>query len=114
MSEEQVFTSCTNGGPIFVHVKDGKVLRIRPIIFDDKDAKSWTIEAQGRKFTPYRKATVSSYVLTERARCYSPDRIQYPMKRIDFDPNGERHPENRGKSGYERISWEQALDIVGG
>ena len=48
----------------------------------------------------------------ERVRVYSEDRIKYPMKRIDFDPKGERHPENRGKSGYVRISWDEALDIV--
>ena len=34
------------------------------------------------------------------------------MKRVDFDPNGERNPQNRGKSGYVRISWEEALDLV--
>ena len=34
------------------------------------------------------------------------------MKRVDFDPNGERNPQNRGVSGYERISWDEALDIV--
>jgi trimethylamine-N-oxide reductase (cytochrome c) len=33
---------------------------------------------------------------------------------VDFDPNGERHPENRGKSGYVPISWKEALDIVAG
>ena len=34
------------------------------------------------------------------------------MKRVDFDPQGERNPQNRGISGYERISWDEALDIV--
>ena len=34
------------------------------------------------------------------------------MKRVDFDPNGERNPQNRGKSGYVRISWDEALDLV--
>ncbi len=34
------------------------------------------------------------------------------MKRVDFDPNGERNPQNRGVSGYERISWDEALDLV--
>jgi trimethylamine-N-oxide reductase (cytochrome c) len=43
---------------------------------------------------------------------YTEDRILYPMKRVDFDYKGDRHPENRGKSGYERISWEEALEIV--
>ena len=36
------------------------------------------------------------------------------MKRVDFDPNGERNPQNRGKSGYVRISWDEALDLVAG
>jgi trimethylamine-N-oxide reductase (cytochrome c) len=43
---------------------------------------------------------------------YSPDRLLYPMKRVDFDLNGERNPQNRGISGYERISWDEALDII--
>lgn len=111
---EQVFTSCTNQGPIFVHVRDGKIVRIRPLIFDQDDAPSWIIEANGRVCTPPRKATLAPSVLTERQRVYSEDRIKYPLKRIDFDPKGERHPENRGKSGYERISWEEALDLVAG
>ena len=43
---------------------------------------------------------------------HSPDRLLYPMKRVDFDPEGERNPQNRGISGYERISWEDAIEIV--
>lgn len=45
---EQVFTSCTNQGPNFVHVKDGRITRIRPIVFDETDAPSWTIEVNGK------------------------------------------------------------------
>ncbi len=111
---EQVFTNCTVGGPIFVYVKDGKITRVRPLIFDDKDAASWTIDVNGRKFSPPRKATLAPFTLTERTKVYSEDRIKYPLKRIDFDPQGDRHPETRGKSGYERISWDEALDIVTG
>ena len=111
---EQVFTNCTVGGPIFVHVKDGKITRVRPLIFDDKDAASWTIDVNGRKFSPPRKATLAPFTLTERTKVYSEDRIKYPLKRIDFNPQGDRHPETRGKSGYERISWDEALDIVTG
>src|SRR6195256_4881011 len=43
---------------------------------------------------------------------YSPDRLLYPMKRVDFDPNGARNPQNRGKSGYVRISWEEAIRLL--
>jgi molybdopterin guanine dinucleotide-containing S/N-oxide reductase-like protein len=106
------YTSNSNGGPVFVYVKDGKILRITPIEFDDKDAPSWTIEARGRTFTPPRKTTISPHTQVFKSMIYSPDRLLYPMKRVDFDPKGERNPQNRGVSGYERISWDEALDIV--
>jgi molybdopterin guanine dinucleotide-containing S/N-oxide reductase-like protein len=109
---EQIFTNCEVGGPVFVHVKDGRIIRIRPIRLDESDAGSWTIEVEGKKYSPPRKMTLSTYVLTERNRIYSEDRVAYPRKRIDFDPNGDRHPENRGRSPYVRISWDEALDIV--
>ncbi len=106
------FTSNTNGGPVFVYVRDGRILRITPIEFDEDDADPWTIEARGHSFTPPRKTTVSSHTLAWKSLIYSPDRLLYPMKRVDFDPDGERNPQNRGTSGYERISWDEALDIV--
>ena len=109
---EQVFTQCTGGGPVFVYVKDGEITRIRPIVFDENDSPSYKIEARGRTFSPPRKVALSPFTLTERVKIYSENRIKYPMKRVDFDPNGKRNPENRGKSAYERISWEEAMDIV--
>ena len=42
------YVSNTNGGPLFVYVKDGRILRITPIEFDDDDAPSWSIEARGQ------------------------------------------------------------------
>ncbi|MFC1862853.1 molybdopterin-dependent oxidoreductase [Thermodesulfobacteriota bacterium] len=103
-----------NGMPIFVYVKNGRIIRTTPIDLNDRDADSWTIEARGKKFTPPRKTTLSPYTCAIKSMVYSPDRLLYPMKRVDFDPKGERNCENRGISGYEQISWEGALDIVAG
>jgi len=100
------------GGPISVHVKEGKIIRVRPLIIDENDLKPWKIEAGFKEFSPPRKVTIAPFVLTERQRLNSQDRIRYPMKRVDFNPHGERHQENRGKSGYVRISWEEASSIV--
>ncbi|MCE5253395.1 MAG: molybdopterin-dependent oxidoreductase [Actinomycetia bacterium] len=108
------YTNNTNGGPVFVDVKDGKIVRITPMEFDDSDASPWTIRARGKTFTPPKKTTVSPHTLSWKSLVYSPDRILYPLKRVDFDPDGERNPRNRGVSGYERISWDEALDIVAG
>ena len=40
-----------------------------------------------------------------------PDSAGVP-KGVDWDPNGERNPQNRGISKYERISWDDACDII--
>ena len=106
------YTNNTNGGPLNCYVKDGKFLRCTPIEFTDKDAPSWSIIARGNTFTPPRQTSAAPYALCSKSMIYSKDRLLYPMKRIDFDPSGERNPQNRGKSGYERISWQEALDIV--
>lgn len=106
------YTTNTNGGAMFVYVKDGRIVRMTPIVLDDADAPSWSIKARGRTFSPWRKSTLSPHASALKSMVYSDKRLLYPMKRVDFDPDGERNPQNRGISGYERISWDEALDIV--
>lgn len=114
MGAMEKLTNGTTGGPVFVYVKDGRIVRITPIEFDEDDAPSWSIEARGKKFTPPRKTTLAPYSFAWRSMIYSPTRILHPMKRVDFDPHGKRNPEKRGESGYERIGWDEAADIVAG
>ncbi|MCZ6603751.1 MAG: molybdopterin-dependent oxidoreductase, partial [Alphaproteobacteria bacterium] len=104
----------TNGGPLFVYVKDGKILRTTPIQFDADDAGPYTIRARGRSFTPPRKTSLSPHGQNWKAMVYAPNRLLTPMKRVDFDPKGERNIQNRGTSGYEPIGWDEAFDIVAG
>ncbi|MFL5066004.1 MAG: molybdopterin-dependent oxidoreductase, partial [Xanthobacteraceae bacterium] len=108
------YCNMTNGGPVFVYVKDGKIVRMTPIEFGDDDPQPWTIHARGLKLTPPRKTTLAPHGQNAKSIVYSPDRLLYPMKRVDFDPHGARNPQNRGKSEYVRISWEEALDLVAG
>lgn len=112
--KEQVFTSCTNEGPIHVYVRDGKVVRIRPLKANENEFKPWTIVAGSKSYSPPKKFNLAPFIHAERKRLYSENRLKYPMKRKDFDLNGERNQKNRGISGYERISWDEALDIVSG
>ena len=60
---EQTFVNCTGGGPIRVHVEDGKITKVRPLVFDETDAASWTIDVEGTKYTPFRKACVAPFSL---------------------------------------------------
>jgi anaerobic selenocysteine-containing dehydrogenase len=107
---------CPNGNSSVVDVKNGKIVRIRPLHFDWKYDKEkfnpWKIEAHGKPFEPGMKALPGTYSLAYKKRVYSPNRVLYPLKRVDWDPDGQRKPQNRGKSKYVRISWDEALDII--
>jgi trimethylamine-N-oxide reductase (cytochrome c) len=109
---ERRYANNTNGGPVLVYVKDGRIVRMTPIEFSEHDAPSWSLEARGRKFTPPRKTSISPHGIASKSLVYSKDRLLYPMRRKDFDPNGARNCSQRGVSDYERISWDEALDIV--
>ncbi|MCP4600168.1 MAG: molybdopterin-dependent oxidoreductase, partial [Proteobacteria bacterium] len=114
MGKIEKLTNGTTGGPVFVYVQDGRIIRITPMELDDSDAPSWVIKARGREFSPARKTTLSPYSFAWRSMIYSPTRLLYPLKRVDFDPDGKRNCAKRGESEYERISWDQAADIVAG
>lgn len=109
---EQVFTNCTTGGPVYAYVKEGKITRIEPIEFGADDGDPWVIKARDKTFSPPTIAKLAPFIGSERARIYAKERILYPMVREDFDPNGNRNIQNRGKSGYKRVSWDKALDIL--
>ena len=101
-----------------VDVKDGRILRIRPVHFYDQytkeEVRPWTMRARGKTFEPGEKTLPPPISLAYKKRVFSPARIPYPIKRVDFDPEGERNVQNRGVSKYERISWDEALDIITG
>jgi trimethylamine-N-oxide reductase (cytochrome c) len=109
-----------------IDVKDGRILRIRPARYYDKftkeEVKPWVMHARGKTFEPSEKTLPPPLSLAYKKRVYSPARIRYPMKRVDFDPSGApgstgpggRNIQNRGVSKYERIGWDEALDIIVG
>ena len=105
-----------SGVPTLIDVKDGKVTRVRPLnyemSYDRKDFNAWKIEARGKTFEPPMKGVVGPIGLAYKKRVYSKNRVRYPLKRIDWDPKGERNTQNRGTSGYVRISWDEAAELV--
>ncbi len=75
----------------------GKILRIRPFRFDDEyDAA--TISTHGRsrrggiRSSRASRCSAAPCRLGYKKRVYSKNRIPYPLKRVDWDPNGERNP----------------------
>ena len=99
-----------------VDVKDGKVARIRPLHYDQlytpEDLNYWKIEKDGHVLEPGMQSYPPPLSTAYKMRAYSKNRIPYPLKRVDWDPHGERNTQNRGVSKYVRISWDNACDIV--
>ena len=107
-----------NSNVAAVDSKSGKILRIRPLHYDWKfkpeEFKPWQLEARAKVFKSPLKTLIPPHAIGYKKRIYSPNRILYPLKRVDWDQNGERNPQNRGISGYVRISWDEATDMIAG
>jgi len=109
------FCSTTaDSNSVQVEVKGDRIVRIRPLHYNWQypDLKGWKITARGKSFQPSMKSLIPPYSLGYKNRVFSPNRVLYPMKRVDWDPDGDRNPQNRGVSKYVRISWDEALDII--
>src|SRR5690606_3137194 len=48
---------------------------------------------------------------SQQHQCVGADRLKYPMKRKNWEPGGGKK-ELRGRDEWERISWDEALDLI--
>lgn len=89
---------CLNKG----YVEDGVIVRQKT---DDTHEDS--------QMYPQQRGCLRGRAIGEMA--FGVDRIKYPMKRKRWQPGGEDfHPELRGRDEWERISWDEAIDLVAG
>ncbi len=76
---------CHGGCGVFMHVKDGKLIKM-----------------EGNPDHPYNNGRLCPRALTINEFIYHPDRLRWPLKRIG----------KRGENKWEKISWEEAYDLV--
>ena len=91
---EQYFTnSCRSncGGKcsLRVTVREGRVVKTEPVHYNPGDEDLERICIKG---------------LAQPQRLYDPDRLKYPMKRVDGT--------ERGAGEWEKISWDEAFDLM--
>lgn len=89
----EVIRSSARSGPgchdncgVLLYVKDGKLEKI-----------------EGDPENPYNQGRLCPRCLAFKEMLYHPDRLLYPMK---------RDPKDRGKNTFERISWDEATEII--
>ncbi|MDR1013933.1 MAG: molybdopterin-dependent oxidoreductase [Coriobacteriales bacterium] len=89
-------SSCAN----FALVKDGVVTRMKT---DDRYEDS--------RENPQRRGCHRG--MAHRQRVYGEERLKYPMKRKSWNPGGTEHNGHlRGIDEWERISWDEALELT--
>ena len=76
---------CPDTCAMLVTVEEGKATKI-----------------QGDPQAPFTEGTICTKVSHYLERTYSPDRLQYPMKRIG----------KKGEGKFKRITWDEALDEI--
>ncbi len=74
------------GCGLLLHVKDGKLVKV-----------------EGDPEHPITRGALCPRCLALKDYVYHPDRITHPMK---------RDPKDRGKDAWERITWEEAYDLI--
>src|SRR6266481_4813163 len=83
---------CPDACGVLITIDDGRAVKI-----------------QGDPAHPMTRGFLCAKVTKYLDRVYSPDRLLYPMKRRGNMPKG---PAVRGPQAFERISWDEAVEIV--
>jgi anaerobic selenocysteine-containing dehydrogenase len=98
--------------PVECHVTGSKIVRSLPFYIPD-DVRLYEIKTSRGNFSRRRKEVQMPLAYAWKRRVHSAERVKYPLLRNDWSPDNP-NPQTRGSSGYSRISWEQALDIIVG
>ena len=71
-------------------------------LYTDKETGAF-VKLEGDEENPYYQGRLCARCIAMAEAIYHPDRVLYPMK---------RDPKDRGKDKWERISWDEAYDMV--
>ncbi|BBE42026.1 molybdopterin-dependent oxidoreductase [Conexivisphaera calida] len=96
--------------PVVAQCEGDRIVRVLPFHIPE-DVRLYRIRTRRGAFTRPRRAPASWHMFAWRQRVHSPTRVRYPLKRVDWSPEA-RNTQNRGRSKFVRISWEEAIEIV--
>ena len=96
--EKKVRTVCFD-----CHSKCGVILTVN----DNNEI----VRVEGDKDCPVNDGILCVKAFSAQEIHSHPDRLKYPMKRKTWSVD-EPHTENRGKDEWERITWDEAIDLI--
>lgn len=98
--------------PLVCHVVGSRIVRSLPFQIPDA-VRLYEIKTSRGVYTRPRKDVQMPLAYAWKQRVHAATRVTYPLLRDDWSPD-RPNPESRGRSGYSRISWDRALDIIAG
>jgi len=96
--------------PLVCHVAGSKIIRSLPFHIPE-DVRLYEIKTSRGVYKRPRKEVQMPLAYAWKRRVHAATRVKYPLLRDDWSPE-DPNPQKRGSSGYSRISWDRALDIV--
>ncbi len=97
--------------PLETHVSGNEIVRSLPYHIP-AETRLYEIKTTSRgTYSRPRKEVQMPLAIAHKQRVHSPTRVRYPMLRDDWSP-GKPNAHGRGKTGYSRISWDQATDLI--
>ena len=97
--------------PVVWQIDGSRIVRGTPFYIPE-DVRLYEIKTSSRgTFRRPRKEVQMPLAYAWKQRVHSDTRVRYPLLRNDWSPD-KPNPQGRGSSGYSRISWDRALDIV--
>ena len=99
--------------PLETHISGDRILRSLPFHIPE-DTRLYEIKTTNRgTYTRPRKEVQMPLAIAHKQRVHSENRVRYPMVREDWSPENP-NASMRGVSGYKRIGWDEATDIIAG
>ena len=99
--------------PLETHISGDRILRSLPFHIPE-DTRLYEIKTTNRgTYTRPRKEVQMPLAIAHKQRVHSENRVRYPMVREDWSPENP-NASMRGISGYKRIGWDEATDIIAG
>jgi anaerobic selenocysteine-containing dehydrogenase len=91
------------------------LVTVESLTHHDGTRQERAVKVEGDPTHPVTQGFLCGKVAQYLERVYSPDRLLYPMRRrpgVPKGPAGYGHVKGREADAFERISWDEALEII--
>ena len=99
--------------PLETHISGDRIFAVAAVSYSRRYTALRDKNDEPGYVYPPRKEVQMPLAIAHKQRVHSENRVRYPMVREDWSPENP-NASMRGVSGYKRIGWDEATDIIAG